>query len=121
MLTTLPLQHVSIAMVSHRDWRSLFRTNFPGNEYNDTHTYRRHPELWGEFTLDPCGIQILTDLHLAKAHDLSNWRTTRLDPTHHLVEAREPPALVQYSPFWRPSHMTLRCSNVPEGTSARWS
>lgn len=86
-LMAAPLDWVSIAMVSHADWSGVLG----GGEdtYCDWGAYRMYPGRWDEFTLDPCGIQILTEKHLEKANDLSSWQTTRLDQRHFLVESRE--------------------------------
>lgn len=83
------LDEVSVALISHRDWGTLLRSTMPGSELYHGRAYLWHPERWDEFVLEPCGIQILTDQHLAAAADLSGWRTTRLDAGHVLVEARD--------------------------------
>lgn len=88
-LLAAPLDQASIAMVTHRGWSNLLAADIPGSDFYHRQAYNRHPERWNEFTLDPCGIQILTDRHLARANDLSAWRTTRLDEHHVLVEARD--------------------------------
>lgn len=88
-LLALPKQRLSMAMISHLDWTGYLRAQPPGSEHYCASTFAYYPERWSEFTLDPCGIQILTDRHLAKAHSLDAWRTTKLDETHYLVEARE--------------------------------
>lgn len=90
-LLSLRLERVSIAMVSHRKWMSLLDQGYglhDGDPFNGF-AYGWHPERWREFALEPCGIQILTNQHLAAANDLSGWRTTRLDDHHLLVEARD--------------------------------
>jgi hypothetical protein len=83
------LTSVTVAMVTDNMWGTLLRGALPGEGPVHGHAYDWHPETWHEFTLDPCGIQLLTDKHLAKAHDLSAWSITRLDATHHLVEASD--------------------------------
>jgi hypothetical protein len=88
-LISAPLTELSIAMVTHRSWGELFNQGLEEDDPFHGQAYARHPERWDELTLDPCGIQILTNGHLATASDLSNWRTTRLDDSHHLVEARD--------------------------------
>ena len=90
-LLSLPMDNMSIAMVSHRRWMTLLHTGYglqDGDPF-DGMAYGWHPERWHEFALEPCGIQILTNQHLAAARDLSSWRTTRLDDDHLLVEARD--------------------------------
>lgn len=81
------IRGLSIAMLTHHDWAQLLNTSrvtcFDRRALDD------HPEVWDQFTLDPCGVQVLTDQHLAKAHDLSDWTTTRLDEHHYLLEARD--------------------------------
>lgn len=87
-LVSQPLEDVTIAMLSPAPWSSL--QNAPsGDDEAHGRAYDYHPERWHEFTLDPVGIQILTNTHLAKASDLSAWTTTRLDADHTLVEARD--------------------------------
>ncbi|MBM6405924.1 hypothetical protein JQN72_16910 [Phycicoccus sp. CSK15P-2] len=86
-LTTAPLEGLAIAMVTPHDFSGLRLPKYSGAA--DGRAYDYHPERWAEFTLDPCGIQILTDQHLAAATDLTSWVTTRLDHDHHLVEARD--------------------------------
>lgn len=87
-LLAAPLVHLSIATISHRPWSSM-GTDDPGPEDFDAKAYRWHPELWDQFTGEPCGIQLLTGSHLARANDLSAWSTRRLDDGHFLVEARD--------------------------------
>jgi len=86
-LTAAPLQWLSIAMISHADWAGLLSSG--AKPHYDRSGYQWYPNRWDEFTLDPCGIQILTDKHLAQAHDLTDWQTTRLDEHHFLVESRD--------------------------------
>jgi hypothetical protein len=88
-LLQAPVERLSIAMISHLTWGDWLMSPIPGTDYFDRFAYDRFPDRWHEFTLDPCGIQILTDQHLAKAGDLSGWTTTRLDEHHYLVEARD--------------------------------
>lgn len=84
-----PLQQVSVAMVSHLSWSDYLMTQSPATAFFARHAYNRNPDRWQEFTLDPCGIQILTDQHLARANDLTAWDTTRLDERHYLLEAKD--------------------------------
>lgn len=90
-LLRLPIEQVSIGMVTHRRWASLLYAGYGFQDGDPFHAYAyaQHPERWHEFALEPCGIQILTSQHLAAANDLSGWRTTRLDDDHFLVEARD--------------------------------
>jgi hypothetical protein len=78
-------------MVSHRKWMTFLHKGYGLQDGDPFHgkAYGWHPERWHEFALEPCGIQILTNQHLAAARDLSSWRTTRLDDDHLLVEARD--------------------------------
>ena len=89
VLLLVPVRRLSIAMVSHLTWGDLLMAPIPGGSHFHRHAYKWYPDRWREFTLDPCGIQILTDQHLAKANELSGWMTTRLDEHHYLVEARD--------------------------------
>ena len=45
--------------------------------------------LLTSFTPDVAGLQLLTDAHLDRAHDLTGWKTTKLAAGRHLVEARD--------------------------------
>jgi hypothetical protein len=88
-LLSRSLQQVSVAMVAKQLWSSMLRDTLPGEGPVHGWAYSWHPEIWHQYTLDPCGIQILTNEHLEKARDLSDWSVTRLDATHHFVEARD--------------------------------
>ncbi len=50
---------------------------------------RYNRPLLSSFVPDAFGIQLLTDAHLARAHDLSGWDVTPLDGGRHLVVARD--------------------------------
>lgn len=89
MLLSAPLDLVSVAMVSHRSMSDYLMTDLTENDPYDRWAYLRHPEVWDEFVLEPNGIQILTDRHLEKALDLSEWTLERLDARHVLVQARD--------------------------------
>ncbi|QGF23448.1 hypothetical protein [Raineyella fluvialis] len=89
LVSAASLGQVSYASVAHRDLGALWCTDTPGSEQYAGSAYRDHPELWSEFVLEPCGVQILTNRHLEAANDLSAWQTTRLDDTHVLVQARD--------------------------------
>ena len=88
-LLAAPLDLVSIAMIGYRGMTTYLMADVPGSGAYDRDAYEHHPERWDEFVLEPSGIQILTDRHLAHAHDLSGWSTTRLDGDHVLLEARD--------------------------------
>ncbi len=87
-LLTAPLDLVSVGMIGYRQLGTYLASS-PRTVAYDPRAYERHPERWDEFVLEPSGIQILTDRHLAHAHDLSGWSTTRLDGDHVLVEAHD--------------------------------
>lgn len=53
----------------------------------DYYRFRRH--LDHERVPDASGLQLLTDAHLTKAHDLSRWNVTSMGDGRHLVEARD--------------------------------
>lgn len=86
-LQSLSVGSVTVAIISHRNWSDLVITSFEGTDYYHPMAYEWHPELWGEYLIDASGIQIVTDQHLEKAADLSAWSLTRLDDSHHLLEA----------------------------------
>jgi hypothetical protein len=66
-------------------------------------THGKH--LLADYALDAHGIQVLTDSHLAKAHDLSSWNITDLGHGRHLVEA---PDLAAWYRHHLPSHSAVR-------------
>lgn len=45
--------------------------------------------LWSQFVADPSPIQVLTDAHMDKAHDLTNWHVMRVVPGRWLVQAKD--------------------------------
>jgi hypothetical protein len=45
--------------------------------------------LLAEFVPDVSGIQLLTDAHLRRANDLSDWKITALNGGRHIVEAQD--------------------------------
>ncbi len=55
---------------------------------DEAHVRYNRP-LLTSFVPDAYGIQLLTDAHLARAHDLSDWDITPLDGGRHLVMARD--------------------------------
>lgn len=50
---------------------------------------RYNRPLLASFVPDAFGIQLLTDAHLERAHDLTNWDITPLANRRHLVSARD--------------------------------
>jgi hypothetical protein len=91
-----PADALTVAQISHRDWGTVLHAELPGNEDCDPDAYDWHPEIWDRFVPEPAGLSILTERHLDAAHDLSDWRTTRLDSGHYRVEARD------LSPWYEP-------------------
>lgn len=112
LLLSLDTSRLSVATISHLDWGSYFGMQTPGSAYFSRFGYKFYPDRWHEFTLDPCGIQILTDQHLAKAHDLTGWTTTRLDAHHYLVETRDPAA-------WYATPLPAMDGELPDDLIAR--
>jgi hypothetical protein len=87
-ILTAPRDHLTLAQISPHGWST--RTAGADQPYIHDHLMMwRLPELYAEWIPDPCGIQILTTAHLAKAHDLSDWTLAELDQDHWLVEARD--------------------------------
>ena len=87
-ILTAPRDNLMLSQISPHGWGT--RTAASGNGYiHDRHTMQRSPDVYAEWIPDPCGIQILTQAHLAKASDLSGWSLTKLDPNHWLVEAND--------------------------------
>jgi hypothetical protein len=90
ILLAAPLDRLAQAHIAHLDWSGLLLgAPHAGDDYYHNLAYRNHPEAWAHFTLDPNGIQILSDTHLERANDLSDWETTKLDAHHYLVQARD--------------------------------
>lgn len=50
---------------------------------------RYHRPLLARYVPDAFGIQVLTDAHLERAHDLSDWDVTALANGRHLVAAKD--------------------------------
>lgn len=53
------------------------------------HEVRSHRHLLADHVPDAHGIQVLTERHLARAHDLSAWDITDLGAGRHLVAAAD--------------------------------
>ena len=102
-ILTAPRDNLTLARVDAYDWTTLIG-GFRDRVGHDGHALSLYPDLWGEWSPDPCGIQILTDTHLAKAHDLTDWNITQLDDHHYLVEAKD------LTPWYAqpPSRLTYR-------------
>ena len=56
----------------------------PGVEFTK---YTGNPHLRTRFVPDACGIMLLTDSHLERAHNLSSWMIEPLGHGRHLVQA----------------------------------
>lgn len=54
----------------------------------DGTAYVQRRDLWPQRVIDAHGLQVLTAGHLARAHDLSDWRTHKVEDRY-LVEARD--------------------------------
>lgn len=88
-MMALPLNRLSVASISTHGSFLLSLPNQFAADDPDIYAYTTHPETWAEYVAEPQGIQILTNAHLERAGDLTDWRTTRLDAEHVLVEARD--------------------------------
>lgn len=55
----------------------------------EEHGFRSHRHLLADHVPDAHGIQVLTERHLARAHDLSAWDITDLGAGRHLVAAAD--------------------------------
>ncbi len=53
------------------------------------HEVRAAFHLLGSYVHDARGIMLLTDAHLARAHDLSGWDVEQVGPRRHLMRARD--------------------------------
>ncbi|MCE1174929.1 MAG: hypothetical protein LWW77_10030, partial [Propionibacteriales bacterium] len=90
-MRSAPLDQLCAAMLTDDDWFEILRTN---TEFNGM-GFLRHPELWDEYLPFPSGVQILTDKHLDRAHNLDDWDTTRLNDRLYVVHAKD------LSPWYR--------------------
>jgi len=55
----------------------------------DDYHFRYNLDLRPQFGPDVRGAMVLTDAHLARAHDLSDWSVEPLGHGRHLVQAHE--------------------------------
>jgi hypothetical protein len=90
VLLALPdrLDHAAVrpATVGGAGWDGLdFRQRLPPPLRE--RDVQGHLHLLDRYAYDAHGVQVLTDAHLAKAHDLTRWSVTDLGHGRHLVEA----------------------------------
>jgi hypothetical protein len=95
-MMSAPLDQLSFAMLTDCD---LYLTLASPNVHFDGRDYHHHPEIWGEYVLNPCGAQILTDKHLDRAHNLDDWNTARLNDRLFIVTAKDLAAWYDRSPM----------------------
>lgn len=81
-----------LAFVQHSpantiSWSDVNAATPPPPHVREYHL-RYNWHLVGRYTPDAHGIQILTDAHLANAHDLADWTIEPLGAGRHLVRAR---------------------------------
>ena len=89
-LLTAPRTGLLQSRLSHHDWVALFASSNPGGGYYSGIAFRTRSWLREEFTIDPCGFQILTQRHLERTHDLTtNWDVTPLGEGYYSVQARD--------------------------------
>ena len=88
-ILTAPREGLLLSQISPHDWHTRHAGGSRTPYVHDHSTFWRYPDLYAEWIPDPCGIQILTNAHLAKARDLTNWTLTELDADHWLVEAKD--------------------------------
>lgn len=50
---------------------------------------RGHRRLWSSYVPDAFGVQVLTEAHLDRAHDLGAWHINELAPGRYLVTAQD--------------------------------
>lgn len=84
-LAMIRLSHIWVAT-----WFDYERN--PEPPHIDSRYVERARALLGEYVPDAHGMQVLTDAHLARATDLSNWDIQPLTPGRHLVQSRDPAA-----------------------------
>ncbi|PKQ31145.1 MAG: hypothetical protein CVT62_09395 [Actinobacteria bacterium HGW-Actinobacteria-2] len=85
-MMSAPLDQLSFAMLTDCD---LYLTMASPSVHFNGKDYFHHPEIWDEYVLDPCGVQILTEKHLERAHNLDDWNTTRLNDRLFVVAAKD--------------------------------
>ncbi len=89
-LLTAPRTGLLQSRLSHHDWGAMFASSNPGDGYYCGVAFKYRPWLREEFTIDPCGFQILTQRHLERTHDLTtNWDVTPLGEGYYSVQARD--------------------------------
>lgn len=87
LLTGLPDQ-TAVGLVEPalgRDWENLGRGPY-GLPGTDAAHFRYYAALLPEYVPDARGVMLLTDAHLAKAHDLTSWTITPMGDGRHLVQ-----------------------------------
>lgn len=65
---------------------------YGGTGVSTAYLRRHYRHLEAVRTPDAYGLQVLTDAHLANAHDLSGWSVEEVAPGRHLVSAADPAA-----------------------------
>lgn len=71
-----------------------FWTSIPNNALGfpaglDESDWRTTRDIWSSYTPDAHGVQMLTDQHLGRAGDLSQWDVREVAPRRFLVQARD--------------------------------
>lgn len=69
-------------------WSEL-ATSRPRLPFVREHQVRYNRHLLAQYTPDAHGVQVLTDAHLHRAHDLSDWTVESLSGDRHLVTAKD--------------------------------
>ncbi|MYS24160.1 hypothetical protein GA0115240_160925 [Streptomyces sp. DvalAA-14] len=70
-------------------WDARGRALPPLRDQIPAYALRMHADLWSRFVPDVHCMQLLTDEHLARVTDLSQWTVTHVAPGRALVEARD--------------------------------
>lgn len=70
-------------------WINLQHSNSQGSYLRDGTLWGITPQLWSIHAPDVAGIMVLTDSHLARAHDLSDWHIEPLTTDRFLVQHKD--------------------------------
>ena len=88
ILTWTPT-HTDIAFIRHARTNNTAWPNGAVWPYVSEPMVRYNTPLLAMLVPDAHGIQVLTDAHLERAHNLSSWTITSLDGGRHLVESND--------------------------------
>ena len=87
------LLHLVLNHARHLDYATV-RVNAPNAHFwsssePEAHLWAMNRHLWPDYVADANGIQILTNSHLQKARDLTNWHITPIAEGRSMVQAKD--------------------------------